>query len=301
MGTSPCLRKRAGNSCSTDEVGHGNSRGKRAQGLVEHRGSDPVRRGVKALPAQAEALVARIETMLAQADALVAHGGSDEAAYALRETERRYLPDTLNAYLGVPPALRDETAGTMLVEQLRLLERATAQRLAVLAESAENALAANGRFLTERFGALETLPETAPIAAGDAATAAPAALVRRVLERLEGEAGADPIAILERAAVRLSAAFPAIATVRRAGFLGKGPVEDIALDVPRRDDLLRYALTRTRHGVEATVTRFLRGIKNKTVAVDVAEWTRALIDDLGAYVERERGAREVLEQLFRAR
>ena len=270
---------------------------------VEHRGGEPVRRRVNALPAQAEALVARIEDMLAQADALLARGGSDEAAYALRETERRYLPDTLGAYLSVPPALRDATAATMLVEQLRLLERATAQRLAVLAESAENALAANGRFLTERFGALETLPEhaAADAAAAGAATRAPAALVRRVLERLEGDPGADPIAIVERAAVRLSAAFPAITTVRRAGLLGRGPVEDVALDVPRRDDMLRYALTRTRHGIEATVTRFLRGIKNKTVAVDVAEWTRALVDDLAAYVERERGAREVLEQLFRAR
>jgi len=237
--------------------------------------------------------------MLAQAETLLARGGSDEAAYALRETERRYLPDTLDAYLGVPPALRDATAATMLVEQLRLLERATAQRLAVVAESAENALAANGRFLTERFGALDTLPESA--ASAEPARAGPTALVRRVLERLEGEAGADPIAIVERAAVRLSAAFPAITTVRRAGLLGRGPVEDIALDVPRRDDLLRYALTRTRHGVEATVTRFLRGIKNRTVVVDVGEWTRALIEDLGAYVERERGAREVLEQLFRAR
>ena len=254
---------------------------------------------MNALPPEAEALVGRIETMLAQADALLARGGSDEAAYALRETERRYLPDTLGAYLGVPPALRDETAVTMLVEQLRLLERATAQRLAVLAESAENALAANGRFLTERFGALETLPENT--ATAEPAAGTPAALVRRVLDRLEGEAGADPIAIVERAAVRLSAAFPAITTVRRAGLLGRGPVDDVALDVPRRDDLLRYALSRTRYGVEATVTRFLRGIKNKTVAVDVAEWTRALVDDLAAYVERERGAREVLEQLFRPR
>ena len=270
---------------------------------MEHRGDDSVRRGVNALPAQAQSLVARIETMLAQAEALIARGGSDEAAYALRETERRYLPDTLDAYLSVPPARRDATAETMLVEQLRLLERATAQRLAVLAESAENALAANGRFLTERFGALETLPENgaADAAGAEPAAGAPMALVRRVLERLEGDAGADPIAIVERAAVRLSAAFPAITTVRRAGLLGRGPVEIVALDVPRRDDLLRYALTRTRHGVEATVTRFLRGIKNKTVAVDVAEWTRALIDDLGAYVERERGAREVLQQLFRAR
>ena len=268
---------------------------------MEHRGGEPVRGGVNALPAQAEALVARIESMLAQAEALLARGGSDEAAYALRETERRYLPDTLGAFLGVPPALRDAAAATMLVEQLRLLERATAQRLAVLSESAENTLAANGRFLTERFGALDTLPETAVADAAAAGTAAPVALVRRVLDRLEGEAGTDPIAIIERAAVRLAAAFPAITTVRHAGFLGRGPVEDIALDVPRRDDMLRYALTRTRHGIEATVTRFLRGIKNKTVAVDVAEWTRALIDDLGAYVERERGAREILEQLFRAR
>ena len=53
------------------------------------------------------------------------------------------------------------------------------------------------------------------------------------------------------------------------------------------------------HGIEATVTRYLRGIKNKTLAVDVAEWTRGLIDDLGAYVERERGARETLTRLFR--
>jgi hypothetical protein len=268
---------------------------------VEHWGGGTIRRGVNALPAQAQALVVRIEAMLAQAEVLLARGGSDEAAYALRETERRYLPDTLDAYLGVPPARRDATAETMLVEQLRLLERATAQRLAVLSESAETALAANGAFLTERFGPIEALPESTPAELAEPATGTPAALVRRVLERLEGEAGTDPLAVIERAAVRLSAAFPAIATVRRAGFLGRGPVEEVALDVPRRDDMLRYALTRSRHGVEATVTRFLRGIKNKTVGVDVAEWTHALMDDLAAYVERERGAREVLDRLFRAR
>lgn len=254
---------------------------------------------MNSLPAEAQTIVLRIEAMLAQAEALLARGGSDEAAYALRETERRYLPDTLTAYLDVPPARRDAMAETMFVEQLRLLERATAQRLAVLSESAETALAANGAFLAERFGPLESLPEAAPVDVVDPATAPPAALVRRVLDRLEGDPGTDPIAIIERAAVRLSAGFPAIATVRRTGFLGRGPVEEIALDVPRRDDLLRYALTRTRHGIEATVTRYLRGIKNKTLAVDVGEWTRALIEDLSAYVERERGARETLTQLFR--
>lgn len=239
--------------------------------------------------------------MLAQAETLLARGGSDEAAYALRETERRYLPDTLDAYLSVPPARRDATAETMLVEQLRLLERATAQRLAVLSESAEVALAANGRFLTERFGPVDALPESAPADVADTASATPAVLVRRVLERLEGEAGTDPIALIERAAVRLAAAFPAIATVRHAGLLGRGPVEEVVLDVPRRDDMMRYALTRTRSGIDATVIRFLRGVKNKTIRYDVGEWARALVDDLAAYVERERSARDVLDRLFRAR
>lgn len=250
------------------------------------------------LPAEAQALVARIESLLAQADALLTRGGSDEAAYALRETERRYLPDTLRSYEEIPPARRDATASEMLVQQLQLLERATAQRLAVLAESAETALAANGAFLAERFGPLEALPEAAVAEPVDG-SAAPVALVRRLLDRIEAEAGPDPVAIIERAAERLAAAFPALATVRRAGLLGRGPVEEVALDVPRRDDVLRYALARTRHGVEATVTRFLRGIKNRTIAVDVAEWTRGLIEDLGAYVERERGARESLARLFR--
>ena len=268
--------------------------------LCNHPRGGPVLRAVDALPAEARALAARIESLLAQAETLLARGGSDEAAYALRETERRYLPDTLKAFEDIPPARRDATAAGMLVEQLRLLERATAQRLAVLAESAETALAANGAFLSDRFGPLDALPETAAVEPLDPATASAPALVRRVLERLEAESGPDPGAIIERAAERLSAAFPAIATVRRAGMLGRGPVEQIALDVPRRDDLLRYALTRTRQGnVEATVTRYLRGIKNKTVVVDVGEWAQALIADLGAYVERERGARETLTRLFR--
>jgi hypothetical protein len=256
---------------------------------------------VNALPQEAQTLVARIEAMLAQAEGLLAAGGSDEAAYALRETERRYLPDTLRAYEEIPPARRDAAAGEMLVEQLKLLERATAQRLAVLSESAETALAANGAFLAERFGPVETLPE-APASAEpvDPATTPPVILVRRYLERLEAESGPEPAAILERAAERLAAAFPAIATVRRGGFLGRGPVEAVALDVPRRDDLLRYVLARTRQGnVEASVTRFLRGIKNKTLVVDVGEWTNGLIADLAAYVERERSARDILTRLFR--
>lgn len=262
-----------------------------------------------ALPEEAEALVSRIEAMIEQADRLLAAGGSDEAAYALRETERRYLPDTLKAFLDIPPVRRDAPAVEMFVAQLQLLERATAQRLATLSESADVALAANGAFLIERFGPVESLPP-APVSDADGATggapgtavsgAPSTTLVRRVLESLDAVGGGETGAILERAATRLAAAFPSVATVKRSGFLGKGPVEAIALDVPRRDDLLRYMLARAQHGgIEATVTRFLRGIKNKTLVVDVGEWTQGLIDDLGAYVERERNARDTLTRLFR--
>ncbi|HTJ26224.1 MAG TPA: hypothetical protein VMA36_08665 [Candidatus Limnocylindria bacterium] len=251
------------------------------------------------LPPEAETLVARIEGLLAQAEPLLARGdGCDEAGYALRETERRYLPDTLGAYLDIPPARRDAAAVTMLVEQLRLLERATAQRLAALTENAETALAANGAFLTERFGSLETLPDSAALEVEPVQTT-PATLVRRFLARIETEAGPDPVALLERAAVGFTTAFPAISAVKRGGFLGRGPVEALALEVPRPSDLLRYVLARTAYGIEASVTRIVRGVALRTERYDVGEWAHALIEDLGAYVARERHARETLTRLFK--
>ncbi len=254
---------------------------------------------MNALPAEAETLVARIESLLAQAEPLLATGaGGEEAGYALRETERRYLPDTVRAYADIPPARRDAAAAEMLVEQLRLLERATAQRLAALAESAQTALAANGAFLSERFGALDTLPDASAIELAPPESP-PAALVRRMLEKLEAEAGPDPTALLERAGVRLAQAFPALVQVRRGGFLGRGPVEAVSLDVPRPSDVLRYTLARSPHGgVEPSVTRFVRGVKLRTEAADIGEWTRGLIDDLGAYSERDRATRDALTRLF---
>ena len=265
---------------------------------MQHRDGGPVESGVNALPAEAETLVTRIEGLLGQAESLLASGEhGEEAAYALRETERRYLPDTLKAYLDVPPARRDATTREMLVEQLRLLERATAQRLANLAESAQTALSANGAFLTERFGALESLPE-APAVTGEHAVAT--SLVRNVLARIESQAGPDPHALLERAATALGSAFPALAQVRRGGFLGRGPVEAFALNVPRASDVLQYALSRgSYNNIEASVTRFVRNVKLRTEICDIADWTHGLIEDLGSYVERERSARDALNRLFR--
>jgi hypothetical protein len=255
---------------------------------------------VNDLPPEAETLVARIEGLLGQAQSLLATGEhSEEAAYALRETERRYLPDTVKAYLDIPPARRDATAATMLVDQLRLLERATAQRLGTLAESAEMALAANAAFLAERFGPLDTLPDAREIPVGPI-EAPPVTLVRRVLDRLQAEAGPDPAALLERAAVRFAGAFPGIVAVKRGGFLGRGPVEVLALEVPRVSDLLRYVLARTPYGgVEASVTRVVRGVALRTERCEIGDWVQGLVEDLGAYVARERTVRDALTRLFK--
>ncbi len=256
------------------------------------------------LPAQATASVKRIEALLVQAEPLLGDG-SDEAAYAIRETERRYLPETVQAYLDIPPARRDETAQTMLVEQLALLERATGQRLAALAQRSQIALAANGSFLTERFGPIDSLPAPLPVEPGsdmrasDArASDTPATMVRQVIAHMQADAGPEPVALLEVAATRLAAAFPAVVSVKRAGLFGKGNVEVLTIDVPRSDDALRYVLQRDRFGVIAIVERYVRGVRLKAQMVDVSEWLSGLLEDLTSYVGRERAARDVLARAF---
>ena len=247
---------------------------------------------METLPAKAEALVRRIEGLLAQAEPLLGDG-SDEAAYAIRETARRYLPETLKAYFDVPGARRDASAQSMLVAQLALLERATTQRLAFLAERTEGALAANGSFLMARFGPIEPLPEPAA-PEGPAA----AAMVREIFARMAAEAGPDPAALLEVAAARLAAAFPAVVSVKSAGLFGAGHIESLAIGIPRAEDALRYVLRRDRFGVVTVVERFVLGVRIKAQVVDVSEWTAGLLEDLTAYVQHDRSAYDILARLF---
>src|SRR5271170_5463913 len=117
------------------------------------------------VPDEAGQRVSRIEALLDEAERLLANAGVvDEASFSLRETRARYLPDTLRAYLDVPPSLRAErdaagrTPDELLVAQLDHLERATAARLRELAARRTEGIAANGAFLTERFGPATALP-----------------------------------------------------------------------------------------------------------------------------------------------
>jgi len=246
------------------------------------------------LPEGALAAVTRIEALLDEGRRLTqGMSGLNDASYALKETERRYLPDTLAAYLDIPQSQRDAAAVDMLVGQLSLLEKATAQRLAALAEASRANLAANGAFLTERFGSEESLPDAPPAAPSDGPSRT---LVTRFFAQLDSAAASDPQQLVAIAADKFSALFPNLTTVRR-GLFG-GPPKSVVLDVPRGEHALRYALAFERSGVAASVTKVVRGIALRTEPCEIGEWLRGLFDDVGAYVERDRSTRELLTSFF---
>ncbi len=252
------------------------------------------------LPPEALESLRRIEAMLAEGRLVAAAStGADEAAFALRETERRYLPDTVAAYLDMPASRRDAAAAEMVVAQLALLERATAQRLSAVTEASRSTLAANGAFLTERFGPVEALPEAPPSVngadAGGVGDAPPRALVSRLFAQLDA-AAADPGRLVTVAAERFTTLLPALTRVQR-GLFGGAP-RAVVIDVPRGDQVLRYALEGTRSGIATSCTKVVRGIALRTETCDVGEWLRGLFEDVSAYVERDRAAREQLTSFF---
>jgi hypothetical protein len=253
------------------------------------------------LPPEATERVRRIEALLAEAEPIIARGGAtDEATYSLRETRTRYLPDTINAYLDVPPSLRAEpdaggkTPDDRLIAQLEHLERAAAQRLRELAARSTDTVAANERFLTERFGSADALPPAEAVAAGNAP---PATLVHAFFDRIASDARGGNGSLVVVAAERFTALVPQLVTVRRGAF-GMGAIESFAIDVPVRDFVLRYALTSRRGGIDASATKVVRGVALRTEIVDLDEWLRGLYEDLGAYVERDRRTRDSLTRFL---
>ena len=253
------------------------------------------------LPADATERVRRIEALLAEAEPILARGGAtDEATFALRETRTRYLPDTIGAYLDVPPSLRaapdagGKTPDERLIAQLDHLERATAQRLRELAVRSTDGIAANERFLTERFGAAEALPAAEPVLAGNAP---PATLVHAFFDRIANDARGANAPLVVVAAERFNALVPQLLSLKRGAF-GMGPVEAFSLDVPVGANVLRYTLGTRRGGIEASATKIVRGVALRTEVVELDEWLRGLYEDLGAYVERDRRTRDTLTRFL---
>lgn len=253
-----------------------------------------------ALPAQAQACVDRVLALLDEAQTLGLDGLAGEDAYALRTTRERYLPETLDAYARIPSTLRSapdpqtgRTPDDELQEQLAILERATAQRLMRLAQNERTTLSANGRFLVDRLGPLESLPEAPQLELHARPVTA-----NRFIETLT--AGAKRTRdLLNGTAGKLYDAFPLLTEVDR-GIFGSGPAKRVAITVPLGNDRLRYALALGRGGeLEATCAKIVRGVTIRTEHVPFEEWARALYEDLHAYAQSSAHTRELLEQLIR--
>lgn len=88
-----------------------------------------------------------------------AHCSIDDRHY-LRESLRRYLPDSLQSYLRVPVAMRssqiitaDHTASDLLKQQLSLLQAEFSKREAQISKNAAEQLVQQQRFLEEKISA----------------------------------------------------------------------------------------------------------------------------------------------------
>lgn len=251
-----------------------------------------------ALPDAAQRLVERIEALLDEAGRLGVDAGGGEDAYALRATRDRYLRETLDAYARVPLAMRGvpddagKTADELLVEQLTILERATAQRLERASQGSRAELAANGRFLAERLGAAETLP-----AAPETIEATPSVTSRRFVDVL-GSGSKRSRDLVNAVATRLHDAFPLLCEVDR-GIFGAGAARRLTVTVPSGNDRLRYVLALAPNGeIETSCAKLVRGIAIRTERVAFDDWARALYDDLRAFAQTSAQAQASLEQLL---
>lgn len=252
------------------------------------------------LPAQAQACVDRILALLDEAQGLELDDESNEDAYALRMMRERYLPETLDAYERIPPALHQSpdassgrTPDDQLLEQLTILERAAAQRLVRLAEHGRMNLSANGRFLVDRLGALDSLPEAPALASHAAPVTA-----RRFIDAIAAgvKRSGD---LVNGVANKLHQAFPLLTEVDR-GLFGTGPAKRVSITVPLGNDRLRYALALDRSGeVQTTCAKIVRGVTIRTEHVPFEQWAHALYDDLHAYARNSVQAQEMLDQLIR--
>ena len=99
---------------------------------------------------QLQAILPRLGTLEAQ---------GDPNAFTVRQVITDYLPGTFKNYLNMPPALRSQASSrlgrspdALVAEQLDLLSSTLERVSADSVRGDADALAANGRFLKEKFG-----------------------------------------------------------------------------------------------------------------------------------------------------
>ena len=147
---------------------------RRASGRQSRTGAEPVagpvqaRQALAALEARVRNQVPgqvmdRVERISALVDETLPNasdlGLGSQQYFSLIRTATRYLPDAVNAYLALPRSYADhhvtggKTALGLLCDQLDLLESTLSDVVESLRRSNRDRLAANGRFLEEKFGA----------------------------------------------------------------------------------------------------------------------------------------------------
>ncbi len=128
---------------------------------ISERLGSLVTRIAKLLPPDVLSLVQSIVTSI---DAILpmleskTHAVADADSYTIRQTALHYLPDTIAAYLRLPPAYRNlqplengKTAKALLADQLAVLDAKMKDIARNLTANDAQALVANGEFLRERF------------------------------------------------------------------------------------------------------------------------------------------------------
>ncbi|MDK2126788.1 hypothetical protein [Parachitinimonas caeni] len=121
----------------------------------------------KTLPPEAKSKLTSIEQRLAGLLPRLAElreSADARAAHTISQTVLSYLPDAINRYLKLPPAFAalhvvtdGKTPTKLLIEQLGVLDQTLGEIETNLYSGDAVALAANGRFLSDKFGNTRSL------------------------------------------------------------------------------------------------------------------------------------------------
>jgi hypothetical protein len=257
------------------------------------------------LPPEANALIAKIEAHLREARPLLQTSAQDADIFAIRETERRYLPETIELFLAVPLSLRQapneqgESAQAQLLKSLAILENATYAHLQNLASAQRDAAMVNQQFLAERFSGVPTEPHEAIISpVPDAALAMPPSnyFLQTLFQQANQEAAGNQQQLLDAIATKFTEAFPRLTRVDKQLF--SRAAKRVQIEVPSSQAALRYVLSATPYGFEASIATVVRGIALKTETAAIERWMASIIEHLADFSSQNQETQARLKELF---
>ncbi|MDQ2865316.1 MAG: hypothetical protein M3R51_03755 [Candidatus Eremiobacteraeota bacterium] len=252
------------------------------------------------LPEPAQRLVHGIEGTIDEARPLFdAAGAPPEIAFNLTQTRSKYLPDTVRAYCSVPLSQREfkdengRTALDSLLEQLSVLDRAVKRDLEALTKAKRHELAANARFLAERFDDRSTEISDAT------ASAAPLSQTPAGLRNWLPADESDGKGIVAYVGGKFAQAFPGLTELRYAGMFGMGSIESVRVTVQQGGGVaFRYMLGVKSGILESSVSKVVHGTPIQTVQCPVEDWLQSLYDDISEQARHHAEMRSALARLL---